>query len=427
MIKTIVIDLTPVLPGGENGGAKVFTLDLVRYLAAMNPETKFILLTQSSSHEELASMDRFNVWRVQTLGGGNSQPIEKFIDRVFARFMTRFPSRLKRVILKIWGLFKSKILGHIQENRSFLKNLRADLLFCPFTAPTYYEKGIPVVCTLYDLQYKTYPQFFPEEEVIHRDRVFVETCQKATAIAAISNYSRDSAIRHGSIAPERIRTIHLHLAQRISGNETIEIGILNQFGLASRSYLIYPANFWKHKNHEMLLTAFGLACKNNLRSSIKLVFTGTPGEGQSWLIEASRSMGLGDMVVFPGYVSNEDLSVLVGQSKGMIFPSLYEGFGIPVIEAMALGVPVACSNTTSLPEIAGEAALLFDPRRPDQIADAIISLSIDENLRSNLIRAGYQRAKEFSNIDQMAYEYWSLFQEAASNSVGRVSEQSNTE
>jgi hypothetical protein len=99
----------------------------------------------------------------------------------------------------------------------------------------------------------------------------------------------------------------------------------------------------------------------------------------------------------------------------VVFPSLYEGFGLPIIEAMAAGVPVACSNTTSLPEVGGDAAILFDPRVPTQIAQAMISLVENEALRAQLIQAGLLRAEEFSDAGRMAREYWDLFHYASAN------------
>ena len=96
----------------------------------------------------------------------------------------------------------------------------------------------------------------------------------------------------------------------------------------------------------------------------------------------------------------------------MIFPSLYEGFGLPVIEAMAAGIPVACSNTRALPEITSDAALLFNPDNPEEIAQAILSLTSDAPLRTRLIKAGLLRAQEFSDQERMAEEYWNLFEEA---------------
>jgi glycosyltransferase involved in cell wall biosynthesis len=410
-ITTIAVDLTPVLPGGENGGAKIFVLELLRRLAKLTPETNFILLTQAASHEELAELDSGNIRRLLVLNPGKRTSFQSKLLEIANRALTRMPGRLRRALYRFKAEVKRTGSGFL------LKDLGVDLLFCPFTAPTYFEPGIPTVCTIYDLQYKTYPEFFTAEDVAHRDRTFNDACRRATALAAISDYSRESAIAHGKLDPTCIRTIHLRMAQRIADGSESDKGILNSLGIKSQRYLIYPANFWKHKNHEMLLTAFGMACRAGLAPDIKLVCTGAPGARQQWLANAARIMNLGDRILFPGYLPNSELATLVSNCTGVVFPSLYEGFGLPVIEAMAAGVPVACSNSTSLPEVAADAAILFDPRRPDQIAEALISLVDDFALRARLVEAGKHRATNFSDVERMADEYWSLFQHAMANRI----------
>lgn len=408
--RTIAVDLTPILPGGENGGAKIFVLELLRRLAEMSPQTQFVLLTQAASHEELATLDQPNVRRVMVIGPVAANSLHPRLRSLASFILPHLPARLRSIVGRIG--YKWNAILKRRGSDSLLSDMSADLLFCPFTAPTYFELGIPTVCTIYDLQYKTYPGFFSAEDVAHRERTFIEACRRATALAAISNYSRDSAIAHGRLDPERIRTIHLRMAQRIAPAIGNDKAILDRLGLSPQQYLIYPANFWKHKNHEMLLTAFGMACHGGLATDIKLVCTGAPGPRQEWLMSAARTMNLDDRVLFPGYLPNADLASLMASCTGMVFPSLYEGFGLPIIEAMAAGVPVACSNTTSLPEVAADAAILFDPRVPTQIAQAMISLVENEALRARLIQAGQQRATEFSDAERMAREYWEMFQYA---------------
>ena len=161
----------------------------------------------------------------------------------------------------------------------------------------------------------------------------------------------------------------------------------------------------------MLLTAFGMLCQNAPHKEVMLVCTGAPGERQQWLINAATRMGLGPRVIFPGYLSHDELGCVMAASHGLIFPSLYEGFGLPVIEAMAAGVPVACSNTTSLPEVAGDAAVLFNPAIPFEIAEAMRTL-LQEGARAQRIEKGRARALDFSDTRRMANDYWALFQEA---------------
>lgn len=413
-LSTIAVDLTPILPGGENGGAKDFVIELLCRLAEMIPQTQFVLLTQAASHEELAALDRPNMRRLMVVGPVMANPLRTRLKVLAFRILPHLPARLRSVVSR-FGYKLNTTLKRVGSG-SLLRDMSVDLLFCPFTAPTYFEFGIPTVCTIYDLQYKTYPEFFAAEDVVYRERTFIEACRRATVLTAISDYSRDSAIAHGSIDPARIRTIHLRMAQRIVLGAKHDKAILGRSGLSPQRYLIYPANFWKHKNHEMLLTAFAMACHDGgLEADIKLVCTGALKERQEWLMGAAHAMNLEDRVLFPGYLSNTELAALMANCSGMVFPSLYEGFGLPVIEAMAASVPVACSNTTSLPEVAADAALLFDPRIPTQIAQAMVSLVKNEALRTRLIQAGQQRAAEFSNSEHMANEYWELFQYALAN------------
>jgi glycosyltransferase involved in cell wall biosynthesis len=412
-LKTIAVDLTPVLPGGENGGVKIFVLDLLNRLAEMEPQTQFVLLTHANSHEELAAMDRPNMRRQMVVGPVVTNTVRPLLQGLATPILRHFPARLRRVIDRLGYQLKMRIKRKYFS--TLLHDMGVDLLFCPFTAPIYFEPGVATVCTIYDLQYKTYPEFFTVEDVAHRDRSFINACRQATVLTAISDYSRDSAIAQGNLDPARIQTIYLRMAQRIAPSSENDKEVLGRLNLVPQRYLIYPANFWKHKNHEMLLTAFGMACHEGLAPDIKLVCTGAPGARQDWLMSAVHNMNLADRVHFPGYLPNAELAVLMANCTGVVFPSLYEGFGLPVIEAMAAGVPVACSNTTSLPEVAADAAILFDPRVPTQIVQAMISLVEDTPLRARLVQAGYQRATEFSDFERMAKEYWELFLLAFAN------------
>lgn len=409
VLKTIAVDLTVVLPGGHNGGAKIFVVELLRRLAGSHPECRFVLLTRSSAHDELASLDAANVSRLLVVTDAPGQKSKRRLLDVGLRASQHLPRRVRCHLLR-WAHALNSAIKRRGVGGALLRQLQADLLFCPFTAPTYFDPAVPTVCTIYDLQYKTYPEFFSPEDVASRDHAFTQACRHAAALSAISEYAKASAVRHGGIGSDAIQTIHLRMASRMSEGQANGQMVLDRLSLTTQGYLIYPANFWQHKNHEMLLTAFGMAYGSGLLATdIKLVCTGAPSERQTYLRAAANLMGLGDHVLFPGFLSNDELGTLLSQAGGMIFPSLYEGFGLPVIEAMAMGVPVACSNLTSLPEVAGDAAILFDPRVPEQIAQAMATLLADSNRHGQLIAAGLDRAAEFSDTDRMAREYWELF------------------
>jgi glycosyltransferase involved in cell wall biosynthesis len=149
---------------------------------------------------------------------------------------------------------------------------------------------------------------------------------------------------------------------------------------------------------------------------LKLVLTGSPGPRQDDLIEASRAMGLADAVAFPGYLPAEDFSPLMYRCKALIFPSLFEGFGMPLVEAMAAGRPILCADGTSLPEVAGDAALFFNPKQPTEIRDAIDRIERDCELERDLIDRGTRRLSNFGGPDEMAARYIQVFQEAMNQS-----------
>ncbi len=405
-LETIAIDLTPMLPGGENGGAKRFALEVVRRLAAQRPSTRFVLLTQAASHDELAPLEGPNVSRFLAVGPGASGARSRAFGAA-ARLVRHAPGVVKRAAARVgYRLHRQLKRG----TASPLREIGARLLFCPFTAPTYAVPGVPVVCTVYDQQYRAYPQFFAVEDVIQRERAFRDACERANALAAISDFSRDEAIAAGNLDPARIVTIPLRMGLPAAASEgDCKLG---QWGLEPGRYLLYPANFWKHKNHEMLLTAYGIACRREPGFDHKLVLTGAPSERGAWIARAAAAMGLGHRVVFPGFVDEGTLARLLARSRGLVFPSLYEGFGLPVIEAMAAGIPVACSDTTALAETAGEAALVFDPRLPESIAAAMVRLVSDAPLREALVLRGRERASGCTDADRMALDYWVLFRKA---------------
>ena len=409
-LNVIAVDLTSFLKGEQDDWYKSFVLDLLSRLAVLAPQTRFILLTQATSHDELSVMDRLNMQRLMVL----DRPVEVILERsCLQRFVDRIILKLRRKLLQVMSK-----LGHqlrFNNAATLLQKINTDLLFCPFTAPTYYETGIATVCTIYDLQYKTYPLFFAIEDVAYRNRIFTEACQRASALVTISDFTRDSVISHGKLDPANIRKIYPYMARLSELNVDNDKPLLASLKLTPERYIIYPANYSKHKNHEMLITAFGMACLRGLPTVIKLVCTGVPSERQAFLMSAVRAMKLADRVIFSGDVSNIELKTLMVNSIGVVFPSLYEDFCVTVIEAMALGVPVACSNLTSLPEVAGNAAILFDPRIPNQISDAIVSLVEDKTLRAQLVQTGYQRVADFSGSEQMARDHWTLFLSAFAN------------
>jgi glycosyltransferase involved in cell wall biosynthesis len=181
---------------------------------------------------------------------------------------------------------------------------------------------------------------------------------------------------------------------------------IGRLGLEDADFLLYPANFWPHKNHRRLFEAMSIYLRAHPDSRLRLVCTGAPNTLMNDLQVTAEAILPAGTVVFAGYIPEQELSALLAASAAVIFPSLYEGFGMPVLEAMASGKPVLCSNVTSLPEVAGDAAIYFDPTNPRQIAEAITALG---ERSARLVRRGRERAASFGDSRRMAADYLSLF------------------
>jgi glycosyltransferase involved in cell wall biosynthesis len=301
---------------------------------------------------------------------------------------------------------------HRQRQKGRLKEIGADLLFCPFTAPFFYDPSVPTVSVIYDLQYLDYPEFFSSDERYFRDKCFTEACRLADRLVCISEYVRGTVLANSDLSSDRVAVIHPRLFNRLQRQEpqnTIEA--LKRRSLLEHNFLLYPANFWLHKNHRVLFTALGMYRARHPESELKLVCTGVPDKQMEDLRGAVQRMGLEEWIVLAGYLSDEEFAALLQSCLAVIFPSLYEGFGMPLLEAMAFGKPVLCSNVTSLPEVAGDAALYFDPRRPQEIVSAIERIATDPELVAHLVECGYRRLATFGSPEQMAQQYLHVFRE----------------
>lgn len=416
-LRTIAVDMVPMLPGGDNGGAKIFVLELLRTLPKIAPQAKFVLLTRRSSHHELDSFVGQNVTR-QMVWDDRGEPtgLKYWIRRIGAAIARRSPALLQcfmpAQLRLVWQRFSGRT-----NTASIITQIGADLLYCPFGGTVFGDTSVPMAVTVYDLQYLSYPQFFAPEDVAGRADNFRRACAMS-AMAVISDYVRDSVIAQGLVDPSRVFTIYIQLPKRLhSVDEDRQHHVLNKFALRAKGYFIYPANFWLHKNHKNLIAAFAIALRTGLPTDTKLVLTGAPSPRTQEVVNEAKAKGVEHLIVSPGFIEENELAALMMSALAMINPSLYEGFGMPVLEAMALDLPVACSNVTSLPEVAGDAAILFGPHNPSDIANSMIRLATDEKLRKELVARGRERANHFADTLDMARQYWKLFEMASDGSV----------
>ena len=198
-LQRVVVDLTPVLPGGENGGAKVMSLELVRHLGRMARDCQFILLTSGKSHDELATLDSENVRRLCVNQPGGMLRASDNLALRARRFLARFlrPGELETMAGACRALSEKAPSG------SLLRRLDADLLFCPFTAPFFFDPSVPMVSVVYDLQHVYYSQFFEPAEILERERNFSRACRLASRVVCISEFVRKTVLENTAVPAER--------------------------------------------------------------------------------------------------------------------------------------------------------------------------------------------------------------------------------
>ncbi len=405
VVALIAVDMTPVLPGGENGGAKIVALELLLSLRKASPGDEFLILTSSWNHGELSALDGVNMRRLCVLRKERTPSQTE---------PSRFPSRAERLGRRVYHSLKRRLMP-ILPARQPLRSRGVDLLFCPFTAPTYFDPAIPLVSVVHDLQHVNYPQFFAPLEIDHRNAFMSDVKRKASAVICVSGYVRDTVLKHLGTQPDRTFAVPNSFQGRLLATESEPSGNrLSELGVAECDYMFYPANFWEHKNHRMLMTAYGMFLSRAKGKTVDLVFTGALSDRRKQLEDDAARMGLSERVHFLGFVDPEAFRAVLGGCRFLVFPSLYEGFGMPVLEAMALGKPVLCSNVTSLPEVAGDAALYFDPRKPEEIAVCIERILSEEPLARRLGEMGRKRSEKF-NQAEMTRSYLHIFHQTIRN------------
>ena len=267
-----------------------------------------------------------------------------------------------------------------------------DLVHYAVTVPIP-STSAPRVVTLHDVQHRDLPHLFSRAERTFRRWAYDGSARRAQVVVTSSHFSKQRIVEMLGIDEARVEVVHLGIDHRRfhPDAESGDAEALGNIRLPAR-FALYPANLWPHKNHERLLEALALLRGDRL----DVVLTGQDYGRLDALNGRARELGVERRVHHLGHVSPQALAALYRRATALVFPSLYEGFGSPPLEAMACGCPVAASDRASLPEVCGAAALLFQPDSAESIADALSRLASSEELRQRLREVGIQRARAFT-------------------------------
>ena len=265
---------------------------------------------------------------------------------------------------------------------------------CSYTHPDLL--AFPGILTIHDLQHLHHPEFFSAPECQERETLYRTAAQRAKHIICISEFTRQDVHRQYGVPLDKMTTIW-NIPSRnvwvpIAPNDCA--AWLRGMGVET-PFIFYPAQCWPHKNHVRLVETFRLIIPH-LPADLKLVFTGRPFPPDHPAAQLIRESNLESRVVHLGYRSPLEIRALFQSCLLLVFPSLFEGFGMPVAEAIIAGKPVACSNLTSLPEIAGEAALTFDPTNIHDMGGRILEIVNNPALRTALSNASVRRRNSFA-------------------------------
>lgn len=265
---------------------------------------------------------------------------------------------------------------------------------------------LPRVVSVLDLVFHHFPQTFPRPAQRGLELLVPRGARRAARVIAISQATKDDVVATYGIAADKIDVTLLGHGITDTAARTDEGELRERFGIGDASYALCVASGLAHKNIPRLLDAYAQTAGDH-----KLVIVGHAGLEHEKLVALAAEHGVGERVIFTGWAQDADLNGLYAAAEFFVYPTLLEGFGLPVLEAMARGVAVACSNTSSLPEVAGDAALTFDPADTSAIAGAIERMFSDRALRADLIERGRARAAEFT-WQRCAEQTWQSYEKA---------------
>ncbi len=356
-MRRLGINLLYLVPQ-QVGGTEIFARRLVGALATERPDLEIVCFCGREAGAVLPDPSWPASVRVETL------PVDA----------ANKPARLATELLRL---------------PAAARRAGVDLLHS-FGTTTPFHSRMPRVTTVHDLIYHHYPGAFPTPARLGLELVVPRGARRSARVQVSSRATKDEVVAELRLPADRVDVVPLGLGMRDVPDPTPEADLRARLDLGAAPVLLSIAAALPHKNLERLIEAFARQDPATL-----LVLTGHAGRVSDELKALAAHLGVADRVRFTGWLEDAEIEGLYRMATAFAYPSLHEGFGLPVLEAMHRGVPVVCSDSTSLPEVAGDAALLVDGRDTDALATGIARVLNDPAVRADLIARGPARAAQF--------------------------------
>lgn len=366
---------------GEWGGVESVVAGLASGLSTLDGD-EFIFLTLAGHDDWLRPYVHGSARRQEVVPSGARR--------------RRFRRRLREAApwLAAAAGHMPRALGNpVPASDGWVERLGVDVVH--LTVQSGFRTSIPTMYHPHDLQHVHLPEFFRPNQRLWRERAYRTLCEQATMVAVASTWTKHDVEGHFGLSPQKVVVVPLApplaAVRPPAADEATRIAA--RLRLPER-YLLYPAQTWPHKNHLRLVEALRLLGDRGLR--VDLVLTGMRNDHARQVEARASALGVDEQIRWLGFVTPAELDVVYRRARAVVIPSLFEAASAPLWEAFQVGVPAACSNVTSLPDQAGDAALVFDPHDPVAIADAIGRIWTDEALRAALVDRGRRRVGEYS-------------------------------
>jgi glycosyltransferase involved in cell wall biosynthesis len=385
------------MPPSQWGGVQQLAQGLAQGLSGLSGDDEYLFLGYPDADIWLDSRISGRARRVEVSRAHGRSARRRLFDAAAARS----PS-LARVAGRLAGSLGRAAIS-TPASDGFLESLGVDVVH--FVTPQAYRTRVPSLYQPLDLLHVHVPEQFTTLHRNYRETAYRTFCEQAVVVASMTAWGREDLADHFGLDRGRIAVVPLPPVNIPAGRP-----IEREVGGLPERYLLYPAQTWPHKNHLGLLDA--LALLRDRGSDVTIVCTGRKTQHFTAIARRVGELRLEGRVAFLGYVDEAELSEIYRRATGLVFPSRFEGWGLPIVEAFAGGIPVACSDIPVLREVAGAAAAYFDPDDAASMADSITRIGTDDGLRDALRRAGHERVRDLT-WDRAARTYRALYRRIA--------------